>query len=339
MNMANYNKIFLLISTAVIAVVVCLNVLLDVHRIFGVERFNKIFVDENLRFIKTKYLKEHRDYNAFIFGSSRANFYSSQYASQLSGLNFYNYNSPAEKIDRMLQKVKWLKRNHFSLKRVIIALDFDFMFLADDLLGTAIVTKEHPDISDEPRLDFYVPFLFQFDWSSWKRMVKIKLGRKTHENIRIDLKTGNWNYPQKDEQIARDPQKYQKEYFSHKVPYERGSGRVAVNLERLNDLINFLDREHISRTVIINPYYFENYQSFNEQEYQDWLKDIVHICGEVWDFSGLNWVTKDSYSYYDSSHFRYPVGDKVLERILIERMNSEPSKDDFGVLLNGKINK
>lgn len=331
--MNTYNKIILGVSLLAVSLVVCLNVALDIHRIFGIDRWNKVFVEENQRFSKTEHLKSSRKYDAFIFGSSRANFYSARFASELSGRNFYNYSSPAEKIDRILQKLAWLKRNNIPVKEVVIALDFDFMFLADDLLGSALATKEHPEVSGETPADFYVPFLFQFDWKGWKRFVKIKTGHKAHDNIRLDLQTGNWYYPKKDEQIAQDPDRYLKEEFPHKMPYEQGTGRVSVNMERLKALIGFLDRENIPRIILINPYYSENFKSFKDEEYGHWVREVVSICGEVWDFSGLNKVTQDPYLYYDMSHFRYPVGDRVLERIQNNPMSVTSPGNDFGVLL------
>ena len=114
--MKTYNQIIIFGSLLAIGLVVCLNVALDVNRIFGVERFNNVFMERNLRFNKTEYLKSHHNYDAFIFGSSRANFYSAKLASELSGLHFYNFNSPAEKIDRILQKL-------FCFKTIQVLID------------------------------------------------------------------------------------------------------------------------------------------------------------------------------------------------------------------------
>lgn len=336
--MNTYNKIFFFLCAFVIFAVVCLNVSLDVYRIFGIDRWNKEFVEENIRFLKTNYLISHRDYNAFIFGSSRANFYDSDLASKLSGMRYYNFSCQAERLDRILQKLVWLKQTGIAIDKAVIGLDFDLMFLSDDLPESALAVKEHPEVSGGSPVDFYIPFLFQFNWNNWKKVFKVKFGIKTSSNIKLDLETGNWSYPDKDEQISRDAEKYLKETFSNYVPYERAVGRVPVNLERLKELINFLDRESIPRIIIINPYYSETFKSFSKDEYRDWLSQVVSICGEVWDFSGSNRMTSNQYLYYDTSHFRLPMGNAVLKRILVPHsLNTDDAQKDFGVLLRDRI--
>jgi len=331
-----YNKAFFITAACVVGVAVLLNVTLDIHRVFGLCTWNKRYLNVNVRFLQFEHLmKSERSYDAFIVGSSRANFLDTRLASQLSGHHYYSLASAAEQIDRILLKLRWLKDHGYPVKQVILALDFDFMFLADDLPESTLVTKEHPAVSGQPALSFYLPYFIQFDGHNWKKLFKEVVIEKKPVRFAFDPSTGRWSYPDRDEAIARDPQTYVRETFSYEIPYERGKTyRLPVNLARLALLVDFLNREGIPRIVVVNPYHHFAFNNYHNEEYRTWLREVVQICGTVWDFSGLNAVTRDDYLYYESSHFRQPVGDKVLRRVFGEPQGRRQRQEDaFGVLL------
>ncbi len=330
-----YNKIFFIVVISAICVVVSLNVTLDIRRVFGLCTWNKKYLNVNVRFLKFEHLiKARGPYDAFIVGSSRANFMDVHLASRLSGLHYYSLASAAEQLDRIHRKLEWLKEQGMPVRQVILALDFDFMFLADDLTETTLVTKEHPAVSGESVTDFYLPYVIQFDGNNWKKLFKEVVIQKKPVRFTFETSTGHWFYPDRDQDIARDPEKYLKERFSYEIPYERGDHRMPVNLARLMVLVRFLDEERIPRIVVINPYHHYAFENFSKEEYRTWLKEVVAICGAVWDFSGLNPVTQDDHLYYESSHFRWPVGDRVLKRVLGAAPAGQGLKEGgFGVLL------
>ncbi|MBF0479380.1 MAG: hypothetical protein HQL26_07840 [Candidatus Omnitrophica bacterium] len=329
-----YNLIFITIVTLAISFVISMNVLWDIYRIFGISHFNNTNVSANFRYLKVKFLNAHPDdYDAFIVGSSRTNFYAAKLASQLSGLHYYSFSAAAEKLDLILNELVWLKKRNIKIKQVILGLDYDFMFLVDDFPKNAIEAKEHPLVSGESWFSFYPPFALNFDFNNWRKAFRDVILRHKPASYQFDQTTGHWYYVDRDQAIVKDHAKYFKERFKMEIPYVRGKlDRVAVNLERLKRLMNFIDQEKIPRIVIINPYSQYAFKSFTKEEYSYWLKSVVNICGQVWDFSGLNAITTNDWLYYDTSHFLPKVGDMILKKVFSVPDPAAPK--DFGVLLN-----
>ncbi|MGE5280397.1 MAG: hypothetical protein ACM3L6_06615 [Deltaproteobacteria bacterium] len=327
-NARAYNKTFFLIAATAIAAAVFLNVTLDIHRVFGVCGWNRKYLDEDVGFLKIKYLKTHRDYDAFVVGSSRANYLDARMASELSGHRYYSLAEPAEKIDRISRTMQWVVREGIPVKQVIVCLDFDTLFLSPDLSDSILSTKAHPEVTGESWIDFYPSYLFQFDGRDYKKFLKRTPPGYWTKNFRLDVVSGHWFLPDWDRQIAQDPEKYLKETF-YQTTYERGQGRIPVNLERLKALLGFLDAQGIRRIVVINPCNYSLFKTFDRREYRQWIRAVTMICGRVWDFSGPNAVTRDDHLYYETSHFRWPVGDEVLKVIF----GAPDARKDFGVLL------
>ncbi len=55
---------------------------------------------------------------------------------------------------------------------------------------------------------------------------------------------------------------------------------------------------------------------------------------DFYDFSGLNSITRDAYNFYNPSHFRLPIGDLMIARMLGDKTVPVPS--DFGVLVTSE---
>ncbi len=50
-------------------------------------------------------------------------------------------------------------------------------------------------------------------------------------------------------------------------------------------------------------------------EYGAWLRGLIAIFGEIWEFSGVNPVTADSSNYFDAHHYSPAVGRMIAARI------------------------
>ncbi len=321
--MKRYNIIFFTLALAMLFVTEMSNIVIDIHRVFGLFQVNTRNIHDNVRFRKIQHLNGHPEFNAFILGSSRTNMLSVDLANQLSGQYYYNLAVGSESIEGMEKRLRWLVKNQDRVNQLIIGLEYDVMFLCNDLPADTLYAKEHPEVSGERWTDFYFPYLFQVNLKEWRRTVK-----KRHEPLfyQLDLSTGQWAYPEYDRLIEEDPDQFANNRIGHDLACDPGEGRVKVNLERFRKLMNFVHESGIPTFIFNSPYNQVIYKTFDQALYQDWLRQIKDIAGDFWDFSGETPVSKDNYLYYDSSHYRREVGDMILKTIFFDR----PLQEDFG---------
>lgn len=321
--MKRYNIIFFSLLLAMITLTVVSNIVTDIYRVFGLSQVNTKNIHDNVRFRKIQYLKGQPGFNAFILGSSRTNMVRVDTANQRSGQYYYNLAVGSESIEGMEKRLRWLIKNQERVNQLIIGLEYDVMFLCDDVPADSLFAREHPEVSGSSWIDFYIPYLFKFNLKEWRRTVK-----KRHEPVfyQADLTTGQWFYPENDRLIEEDPDEYAKTRIVDDTACEPGKGRVKVNLERFRRLMELIRENGIPTFVFNSPYHQIIYKTFDQEEYQDWLEQVTLITDGLWDFSGYNSVTTDNHFYYESSHYRREVGDMILKTIFSDK----PVRDDFG---------
>jgi len=61
----------------------------------------------------------------------------------------------------------------------------------------------------------------------------------------------------------------------------------------------------------------------DQEAYYNFLKGLSNLTS-YWDFSGINEITTDNFYYYETSHFRTIIGDRMMDIVL------EGKQDDFG---------
>jgi hypothetical protein len=111
------------------------------------------------------------------------------------------------------------------------------------------------------------------------------------------------------------------------VKYDPREVREAFTA--INELIK-LSREHnFSLIFFISPLY-ETLYLVNAEEMMDVKKRLAQMT-DYYDFSGFNSVTTNAMNYYETSHYRYLVGDMIIKKIYNEDDINVP--DDFGVLV------
>ncbi|MGE0268086.1 MAG: hypothetical protein AB7S78_06505 [Candidatus Omnitrophota bacterium] len=321
--MKRYNIIFFSLVLMMFMITVVSNVVTDIHRVFGLTEINTRNIHDNGRFRKIQYIKEHPGFNAFILGSSRTNMIDVDMANQRSGQFYYNLAVGSESINGMEKKLRWLIKTQERVNQLIIGLEYDVMFLCEDVPDDSLFAKEHPEVSGSSWIDFYFPYLFKFNLKEWRRTVK-----KRNEPVyyQADLTTGQWSYPESDRLIEEDPDGYAKTRIVEDLACEPGQGRVKINLERFKRLMALIRENGIPTFIFNSPYHQIIYKTFDQEEYQDWLRQVKLIAGDLWDFSGYNSVTTDNHLYYESSHYRREVGDMILKTIFSDK----PVRKDFG---------
>jgi hypothetical protein len=88
-----------------------------------------------------------------------------------------------------------------------------------------------------------------------------------------------------------------------------------------------LAKRHQFRLILfINPVHWSVY--LKNASALDAFKQELARVHPFYDFSGINAVTTDNLNYYETSHYRYRVGKRIVERIFREDAAGRPG--DFG---------
>lgn len=282
---------------------------LDPLRVFGTSDFNRKNFEPNARFLQIEHLKRDPRPDAFVLGSSRVNFYDVGDLTRMTHERFYNLSASMEGFQGIARKVGWLLHNR-HVTMVVIGLDFDLYDVLDD--RTDVQHVDDPEINGEWPAEYVARALF----IPPELLVDCVAGNlKRDAGYRFDPGSGQyWVRPDGFDQ------------GEHLVNRERlASGAAFSELRRA---LAMLDAAHVRHVEIVPPYSEGRLMQFDSAHYRDWLRDIVAVTGDVWDFGDDNRIAQNSSNYLDISHFDGDVGRSVLARIFGAR--AEP---DFGVLV------
>jgi hypothetical protein len=98
------------------------------------------------------------------------------------------------------------------------------------------------------------------------------------------------------------------EQYTKKYEYEKISDEEVRILKEINSLL----KSNATRfKIVISPLYDKIKLDENR------LNELTQIFGEknVYDFSGSNAITEEKTNYYESSHYRHKVANKIMETI------------------------
>ncbi len=325
-----YTRILLGTASVLIAVWYAAAFYFDPYGVFGLSGYNRKNFPTNTRYQKIDHLLRNNGHDGYILGSSRVNYYPVDRASDLNGLSYYNLTVSAESSSGLLQKLRWLAAER-KPRHVLIGLDFDYQFLQDVIAATDLLRQEHPAVSGENIYSFWLKYL-SVGRKQIERMVRANAKPQTEWSL--DLSSGHFALPRRDQLIAQNHPRYIEENF-REAP--ESPGRLQErSFRNVTAILELLERSDIPRDIVITPYHHEKMASFRFDEYVAWLRRVVAIFGRVWDFSGFNSITLDDRNYYEYSHFRRHVGEWVLLRVLGSPGDQGKVPGDFGRLLTAE---
>ena len=145
MGFKTYLRTLAVIVAALVGLKVGLSVFIDPYDVFGGVGIVERNFEPNTRIAKIQFLSERcGDFDSYVLGTSRVNYYNVEDASKSLGGRFYNFNVSAETMGGVRAKLEWLAAN-CTVARVLIGLDFDW-FHADEFNGGDLLRREHPAV-------------------------------------------------------------------------------------------------------------------------------------------------------------------------------------------------
>ncbi len=322
MTYKRFNSIFFPTILAVLCFCAMLNYVLDPYSIFH-EDFTRLTREPNGHFIKMKYLVNNPSrYDSFLFGSSRVGHINTE---KIPGGRFYNvYYSeglPAE----FLQNIRLLLDSSVSVKNVVIGLD-EFSYKIDPESHNDRGLRQ-PYGTGMQNFGFYCRYLFHLPSTT---VLKERF-RAVPIEIMYDFhKTGLPLHSQVDDYIEKNRELHAgaRGFEIPLLDYE--GDRIAQTIADIEKIKRLCDSRGIKLILFINPVHKTALLNCGIQQFEEFKRKLASVGG-FFDFSGCNSITTDNYYYYETTHYRYVVGDLMVQRMFNENAAAVPP--DFGVFV------
>lgn len=329
----SYIALLVIVAFITILILQIPTLLVDPYKVFGLTDFNKKNFDPNTRYLKIEYLLKNKKPDAFILGSSRVNFYDVKLASLLSQHNYYNMTAFNDYPLSIRKKLEWLVANR-NVNQIIIGMDYDHQAI-NETEDSDLLRQEHPLISGEPKLKFYYKYT-AFQPETLILSIQSNLEKEV-KNV-FDVTIGQSKLLRKDELRLKDPESYIASNFKPATTVEGKSKLIKEepkklkSIQELQKIIEIAKSKNIEHIIIINPLNHHRFITFDIDSYATWIRRMVTVTDQVWDFSGINSITKNDKFYYEDTHFTKQAGDLVLSKVFNKKIE-QSLPDDFGVLV------
>ena len=291
-------------------------------------RYNNIQDEINERQQKTNYIYFNRldRYEGILFGSSRSTFINQN---NFHNMNIYNY-----ALDSMYP---FEYEQYFNFAKKVKGKDFKYLIIGADFYN--IMKPRKREFKDPSYyIDTTTGFLYRYRMLlAWD---VLKYSMKNIRNSICNINSLHYSrvnikfIPKVTEKVRL--KRYRKNLKRH---VESFTGRNYQKNDEYMNILKRLKSENSNTKIIIftSPITADLLDSIivnakKMKEYENWLKDLISIFGEIHHFMDLNSITINLENYFDDDHF-YPYIGKLLANKISKKNNHDIPKD-FGVILN-----
>lgn len=271
-----------------------------------------------------RYAKEQ--YNAFIFGNSRSMaFEVASWKPYLpAGARPYHFDAFGETLFGLYKKIKYLDANNADVNNALLVLDQ--RILHRDIPETTYLFAISPKLVDNRNLvrfhftfiktflsyKFIVPYL-DYKINGFKPYMKYNL---FVERMHYDPLINEMQQDYIEKQITTTqfytPQRISRFYSRDTTRQQYYKPCLKENhRQMLKEIARILKQKNCNYKIIINPLYDQNKLDPADLDY---LKQVFG-ADKVFDFSGINDITNNYLNYYEESHYRPVVANKILKAV------------------------
>lgn len=264
-------------------------------------------------------------YDSYIFGNSRSIFFEViDWEKHITFKNCFHFDASGESLYGIEKKLSFLYGLNVEMRNVLLLVDYETLMETNNSKGHLFI--KHPLISGESYYSFQKEFFSAFfDIYYLKSLVlSTFLSQKQVDNDNSDynIKYNEIKYSKYERMIEKNPD----DYYIPKtnIFYKRDSlqsyypqiiGKKQKDI--LSNIASILNQKKTYYKIIINPLY--------DQKKIDTLdlKELKNIFGKsnVFDFSGINFITEDVHNYYETSHYRPHVSRMILNEVYKDQSN------------------
>ncbi|MBI2966769.1 MAG: hypothetical protein HYY40_03015 [Bacteroidetes bacterium] len=280
-------------------------------------------------------------YDSFIFGSSRTlAFNTKDWKPYLqNNASPFVFWASGETLFGMWSKIKFLHSLNDTIKNSILVMDNGATLNRTGNSKGHIFIK-HPLLSNGSRYEFYSSFVYAYmadfffvrylDYCFFKRYRPYMKGFIDERIVKSDPVTND--FYRISNQVERN--RNMKDYYSkrEKMFYARPQNPVTSKaiirppqLTMLKDIAEIFGKMGTQYKIVIGPMYDQ--KKFNAGD----LEILYELFGKqnVFDYTGINFITESRENYYDDNHYMPHVGQKILKEIYSrENLNPDDKYDE-----------
>ncbi len=259
--------------------------------------------------------KQYRNYDSFIFGSSRTSAFNPyHWKSRLdSADNVFVFTSWRENITGIAEKLAYLDASGVEINNCLIVLDCGEAYSFNSSEGAAPLTNHYYQVSGQSRLRYYWNYFYAFIARPTK-MIEFTMSRDRKvvdlNNLSIDtISNTDVGYAQ---MIEPD---YPTEIRVHDIQPSAETELPALLTDKLKEDLNkiyaVLKKHGSDYRIMVVPNFYK--ERVNRKD----LRYIQDVFGEdsVCDFSGEQTEYTTPIFYNDVEHFNSYVGWQLIERM------------------------
>lgn len=321
----------LLLSLALFGagLVVGLNALIDPWWFFTHEnRLNRVQEDIDERAQKTNWLQARAgSFDSVLIGSSRASYIDQN---DFAPLKLFNY-----AVNAMMPREYQPYLDHFAAVNgppKVIVLGVDFFTSRVKPVFDLAPPEFYLARAGDPR--YALSTLLSLETATYSlRSVQASLGlaparkpeRYDRDNVRFFGRT--ITEEMRSRNLLRTLEQYRTRVYGDDFVYDTGLPEVWRRLRESYPDARIL----VFTTPTSEPLFSLMVKMGRFSDYERWLTDLTDVFGEVWDFMGLNSVTRVQANYLDAHHFEPRIG-----RLIVDRLQGRPllaEHADFGRLV------
>ncbi len=262
---------------------------------------------------KDEYPKKH--YNTFIFGSSRGALYRGDHMEHLfASKSYFTYTVAQETIYGVAKKLEFLDRTGTDIKNVLITMDNDLLSTGSNSKGH--LYRKHPSLSGETWLDFQIAnFMDVFNTEFISSYYKLK--KTTQADYELSIRDPyslfdtlimrnrdsfySARQPRFDQIIRTDSQRFNKNLIDEEVK------TLLISIKHI------LDKHHTNYIILIHPMYDQIKMAPVDFK----ILQTTFDQNRIFDYSGINNITKSKYNYYEPMHYRRNIVDSLMDDMYV----------------------
>jgi hypothetical protein len=299
-------------------------------------------VQQNRDFISTEVFKKNRTihhYDSFIFGSSRTlGFQTREWKKYLEpDASPFVFEASGETLYGIYSKIKYLDEQKVPIRNalLIICRDATFEKRSARSAQDGHIFLKHPDVAKTSWFMYYLEFIKSyFDRNFITSYYAYKITHRYYpfmknyietRKVVYDPITNDVTIPDLEAEISSNPDLYYQRY-GYRFRPRSDAGQESPSLisreqeTMLREIREIFRKQKTRYRIVISPLYEQ--KKLNDRDL-DLLRTIFD-ARNVFDFSGRNDITNDVTNYYEHSHFRPKVGNKIYAISYSDHANNAP---------------
>ena len=298
------------------------------------------WTDDYGRSIKAKYLLKHPgEYQGFILGGSKAGALSTELMEQYTGLPYYNLYYNIGNMADYLRYTQFLLDNTDVREITLHLSSYETLQYERTSQGSAYKVPAALGSDFRQSALEYLSFLM----TDVRTTVSTLSSRPKKNPLNADsLTTGMKNWRPYLRSYAKDPDAYVKKNVTKKQESalrtlfldntnDEDPQKIEARtrgLEAMRQIKQLCDERGVTLRVIIGASFLDEKYTYECTGYYDYLRELVEICGQVWDFSDYCDVNMNPWNFFNEKHFTYATSDLMIRTVF-----GEEKKEGFGTLL------